>query len=58
MIAKTARGEIADEILKEAVSGDYDFIVVSANGKPGDRHLLGSNSRKVLTKAKIPVCVV
>lgn len=58
VIAKTARGEIAEEILKEAVSGDYDFIVVSAKGKPGDRHLLGSNTRKVLAKAKIPVYVV
>jgi nucleotide-binding universal stress UspA family protein len=58
VLAKTTRGEIADEILKEAESGDYDFIVVSAKGKPGDRHLLGSNTRKVLAKAKIPVYVV
>jgi nucleotide-binding universal stress UspA family protein len=57
-VAKTARGEIADEILKEAESGDYDLIVVSAKGKPGDRRLLGSNTRKVLAKAKIPVYVV
>jgi len=39
-------------------SGNYDFIIVSAKGKPGDRHLLGSNTRKVLAKAKIPVYVV
>ena len=58
VIAKTARGEIADEILREAESGNYDFIVVSAKGKPGDRRLLGSNTRKVLAKAKIPVYVV
>ena len=58
VVAKTARGEIADEILKEAESGDYDLIVVSAKGKPGDRRLLGSNTRKVLAKAKIPVYVV
>ena len=57
-VAKTARGEIADEILREAESGNYDFIVVSAKGKPGDRKLLGSNTRKVLAKAKIPVYVV
>ena len=57
-VAKTARGEIADEILREADSGDYEFIVVSAKGKPGDRRLLGSNTRKVLAKAKIPVYVV
>lgn len=56
--AKAVRGEIADEILKEAESGDYDFIVMSAKGKPGDRRLLGSNTRKVLAKAKIPVYVV
>jgi nucleotide-binding universal stress UspA family protein len=58
VLAKTSRGEISEEILKEAESGDYDFIVVSAKGKPGDRHLLGSNTRKVLAKAKIPVYVV
>jgi nucleotide-binding universal stress UspA family protein len=58
VVAKTARGEIADEILKEAEDGGYDFIVVSAKGKPGDRRLLGSNTRKVLAKAKVPVYVV
>jgi nucleotide-binding universal stress UspA family protein len=58
VLAKTSRGEISEEILKEAESGDYDFIVVSAKGKPGDRRLLGSNTRKVLAKAKIPVYVV
>ena len=58
VVAKTARGEIADEILREAESGNYDFIVMSAKGKPGDRRLLGSNTRKVLAKAKIPVYVV
>jgi len=58
VVSKTARGEIADEILREAESGDYDFIVMSAKGKPGDRRLLGSNTRKVLAKAKIPVYVV
>jgi nucleotide-binding universal stress UspA family protein len=58
VLAKTTRGEIAEEILKEVESGDYDFIVVSAKGKPGDRHLLGSNTRKVLAKAKLPVYVV
>jgi len=57
-VAKTARGEIADEILREVESGNYDFIVVSAKGKSGDRRLLGSNTRKVLAKAKIPVYVV
>jgi len=57
-VAKVARGEIADEILREAESGNYDFIIVSAKGKPGDRKLLGSNTRKVLAKAKIPVYVV
>ena len=57
-VAKTARGEIADEILREAASGAYDFILMSAKGKPGDRRLLGSNTRKVLAKAKIPVYVI
>jgi nucleotide-binding universal stress UspA family protein len=57
-VAKIARGEIADEILREAESGGYDFIVMSAKGKPGDRRLLGSNTRKVLAKSKIPVYVV
>ena len=57
-VAKVARGEVADEILREAESGNYDFIIVSAKGKPGDRKLLGSNTRKVLAKAKIPVYVV
>ncbi len=58
VVSRTARGEIADEILREAESGDYDFIVMSAKGKPGDRRLLGSNTRKVLAKAKIPVYIV
>lgn len=57
-MAKIARGEIAEEILREAESGNYDFIVMAAKGKPGDRHLLGSVTRKVLAKAKIPVYVV
>jgi len=37
---------------------ELHFIVVSAKGKPGDRKLLGSDTRKVLAKAKIPVYVV
>jgi nucleotide-binding universal stress UspA family protein len=57
-VAKIARGEIAEEILREAESGNYDFVVMAAKGKPGDRHLLGSVTRKVLAKAKIPVYVV
>ena len=57
-VAKVARGEIADEIVKEVEGGDYDFIVMAAKGKPGDRRLLGSNTRKVLAKSKIPVYVV
>jgi len=42
---------------KYAESGNYDFIIVSAKGKPGDRKLVGSHTRKVLTKAKMPVYV-
>ncbi|MBL7178378.1 MAG: universal stress protein [Desulfobacteraceae bacterium] len=57
-VAKISRGEIADEILKETEKSNYDFIVMAAKGKPGDRHLLGSVTRKVLAKAKIPVYVV
>ena len=56
-VVKIARGEIADEILREAETGTYDFVVMAAKGKPGDRHLLGSVTRKVLAKAKIPVYV-
>jgi nucleotide-binding universal stress UspA family protein len=58
VLAKTTRGEIDEEIIKESENGDYSFIVVAAKGKPGDRHLLGSNTRKVLIKSKIPVYVV
>jgi len=57
-VAKTARGEVSDQILKEIATGDYDFVVLAAKGKPGDRHLLGSNTRKVLAKSKIPVYVI
>lgn len=57
-IAKTARGEISDEILRETESGEYDFIIMAAKGRPGDRHLLGSNTRKVLAKSKVPVYVI
>ncbi len=57
-VAKTARGEVSDQILKEIATGDYDFVVLAAKGKPGDRHLLGSNTRKILAKSKIPVYVV
>lgn len=49
---------VAKNTAKYAESGDYDFIVMSAKGKPGDRRLLGSNTRKVLAKAKIPVYIV
>jgi len=49
-----------DSILAQRPSekNNYDFIVMAAKGKPGDRHLLGSVTRKVLAKAKIPVYVV
>jgi len=57
-VAKIALGEVAEEILKEADKGGYGFIVVAAKGKPGDRHLLGSNTRKILAKSTIPVYVV
>jgi nucleotide-binding universal stress UspA family protein len=57
-VAKTSRGEVSDQILKEIATGDYDFVVLAAKGKPGDRHLLGSNTRKVLAKSKIPVYVI
>ena len=57
-ISKTARGEVSDEILKEIETGDYDFVVLAAKGKPGDRRLIGSNTRKVLAKSKIPVYVI
>ncbi|TET53645.1 MAG: hypothetical protein E3J53_01865 [Desulfobacteraceae bacterium] len=33
-------------------------VLYDNKGKPGDRHLLGSVTRKVLAKAKIPVYVV
>jgi nucleotide-binding universal stress UspA family protein len=45
-VAKISRGETADEILREAERGDYDFIVMAAKGKPGGQILTGNCYKK------------
>jgi hypothetical protein len=56
---KIVRGHAAEEILKEAESGDYDLIVVGARGRRGlTRFLLGSTSARVVEYAPRSVLVV
>jgi len=56
---KIARGHAAEEILKEAESGNYDLLIVGARGLRGlTRFLLGSTSARVMQYAPCSVLVV
>jgi nucleotide-binding universal stress UspA family protein len=55
---KIAHGTPADEIVKEAVEGGYDLIVIGTRELgPISQVLLGSVSRKVVKHAPCPVAV-
>jgi nucleotide-binding universal stress UspA family protein len=59
LTTQMAHGHAAEEILKEAESGDYDLIVVGARGRRGlTRFLLGSTSSRVVQYAPCSVLVV
>ena len=56
---RTRKGHAAEEILKEAVLGDYDLVVVGARGRRGiTRFLLGSTTERIARHAPLPVLVV
>lgn len=55
---KTRQGKAADEILKEAEEGDYDLIILASYGRGITKFLLGSVSREVVHRSKIPVLVI
>ncbi len=53
------KGNPAEEILREAEKGKYDFIVVGSTGKGKiNELLLGSVSSEVVHHAKVSVMVV
>ena len=57
--AVTARGSVADEILKMADSNKADLIVMGSRGLTGFKELvLGSVSSAVVHRAKVPVLTV
>ena len=57
---KLRRGIVADEILREGQTGDYDMIVLGSSRYPGGlvRVLMGDVTREVITRAQRPVLVV
>lgn len=56
---KMRSGNPADEILKEAASGNYDLIILGSRGQGTfSRAVLGSISNKVLNNTKRNVLVV
>jgi nucleotide-binding universal stress UspA family protein len=57
---KLRRGIVADEILREGQSGDYDLIVLGSSRSAGGlvRVLMGDITREVVTRAQRPVLVV
>lgn len=56
---KLRRGNPADEIIREAESGDYDIIVMGSKGLGAfSRTLLGSVSNKVLNHSNKSVFII
>ena len=57
---KLRYGVVADEILREALEGDYDLIVIGASGTAGRLKgwLLGNVTRQVVERARCSVLVV
>ena len=56
---KIAVGPVAEEIVRAAEEGDYDYIVVGTRGMSGfKRMLIGSVAEKVVQHAHCPVVVV
>ncbi len=55
---KVRKGKAGEEILKEAEEGNYNLIVVSSYGKGMSKFLLGSISREVVHRSKVPVLVM
>jgi nucleotide-binding universal stress UspA family protein len=57
---KLRRGIVADEILREAETGDHDLIVLGSSQSAGGlvRALMGDLAREVVTRAQRPVLVV
>ena len=51
-------GDPAEEILKAADGGEFDFIVIGRRGRGLSRALLGSVSDRVAKNARTPVTVV
>ncbi len=55
----TKSGHPVEEILKEAEAGHYDLIVMGSHGKGNlPDAMIGSVSRRVLRRSKIPVLMV
>ncbi len=55
----TKSGHPVDQILKEAEEGGYDLIVVGSHGKGNlPDAMMGSVSRRIVRRSKIPVLVV
>jgi nucleotide-binding universal stress UspA family protein len=57
---KLRRGLVADEILQESQSGDFDLIVLGSSRSAGGltRALMGDVTRDIVCRAERPVLVV
>jgi nucleotide-binding universal stress UspA family protein len=55
---KVREGKAADEILKEGEEGAYDLIVVASYGRGISKFFLGSVSREIVHRSRIPVLVM
>jgi len=51
-------GEVSEQILQLADSGNYDLVIMGHGRKPVYKQFLGSNSFKVVSSVQIPLLVV
>ncbi|HEX4460231.1 MAG TPA: universal stress protein [Polyangia bacterium] len=52
-------GDVADELLERANSGDYDLVVMGTHGRSGfQRVLIGSVAEHLMRHANVPVLTV
>ena len=52
-------GDLTSMVVEQAAKDDFDLIVMGTHGRKGVREfLLGSNAKKILTKAPCPVLTV
>jgi nucleotide-binding universal stress UspA family protein len=58
-VAKVRHGLVIDEILEEAVTGNYDLVVIGAHrGEGWQRYLLTDVAREIILRSTRPVLIV